>query len=259
MSEDVLLIHTEAHITTLTLNRPARRNALNPSLLGQLRETLKRLKDDDACRVVCLTGAGEKAFCAGADLLASMSAQHTDPGAANLNFAHLLQDLRTFPKPLIARVNGHALGGGFGIALACDIIVAKKGAKLGTPEVKVGLFPMMIAPLILEQLPKKQAYELMLSGGTFLTEEAEKWGLFHKVVDAEELDSVVEALGQQLLKGAPLAQQRGKRALQEIAQMPFEQAVEQLSGQLVALLQTEDAAEGISAFMEKRSPTWQAK
>lgn len=257
MSDELFVKQTNG-VLYLTINREARRNALSPSLLAHIREQLITAENDDNVRVVCLTGAGEKAFSSGADLLAKLSGDIT-PLESSLAYANLLQQLQSFPKPLVARVNGHAMGGGLGLVLACDIAIAREGAKFGTPEVKVGLFPFMISPLILKHMPRKRATKMMLCGERIGAEEALEYGFLNEVVPMEKLDEAVEQCLEQLLLAAPVAQRLGKQAMLETANMPFHEAVEILAQHLSTALQSQDAAEGIMAFMEKRKPEWSGK
>lgn len=258
MSEAELLVQEDAGVLTLTLNRESRRNALSPSLLANIREQLDLAENNPAIRAVCITGSGDKAFSSGADLMASLTGEVT-PMESSTSYAHLLQHLQRFPKPVVARVNGHAMGGGLGLVLACDIAIAREGVKFGTPEVKVGLFPFMISPLILQHMPRKRAMQMMYCGERISTEDALKYGFINQIVSAEELDTAVESCLQSIVAAAPMAQRVGKEAMRNTAHLPFDEAVEVLSGHLGRLLQSDDAAEGIAAFIEKRKPNWSNK
>lgn len=237
----------------LTLNRTTRRNALDREMLDQLLQALDRAEEDGS-RCVVLTGAGDQAFCAGADLSGGFSAQEGPP-----RFAALLKRLWSYPLPLIARLNGHCLGGGVGLALACDLAYAREDVEIGTPEVRVGLFPMMIAPLILRKACRAKALEMVLTGGRMTAREAEGVGLVTRAVPGADLDAVVERAVAGLIAAAPLALRLGREALREVEGMPVEAAVDEMSERLVTLLRTEDAAEGIRAFLERRTPTWRGR
>ncbi len=242
----------------LILNRPARRNALDRTALDLLRAGLDRA-EADAVRMVVLTGAGEQAFCAGADLGDPAGfAGGPDPEGPRA-FAALLKRLCSFPLPLVARVNGHCLGGGVGLALACDLAYARDDIEVGTPEVRVGLFPMMIAPLVLRKASRAKAVEMILTGGRVPAREAEAMGLVTRAVPPAELDAVVTRAVEGLVAAAPLALRLGREALRDIEGMPLDEAVDLLCDRLVALLATEDAKEGMRAFLERRAPVWRER
>ncbi|MBN1770867.1 MAG: enoyl-CoA hydratase/isomerase family protein [Deltaproteobacteria bacterium] len=248
-----LLYEVREGAARLTLNREAQRNALSAELLGLLEEALDRAEADAEVRAVCLTGAGDKAFCSGADL-------GSGPDGALLGarrYAGLLRRLRRYPKPLVARLNGHCLAGGMGLMLACDIVYARDGIKLGTPEARVGLFPLMIGALIHRNARRKRALEMMLTAEPVTAREAEAMGLVTRVYPgAAELDAAVDKTLAAIRLNAPLALSVGRRAMVEAEELGFDEAVEHLCGKLHELLGTEDAAEGLSAFVEKRPPRW---
>lgn len=264
---DVLLIEDNAGgvagVRRLTLHRPERRNALSPELVEALRQGLVAADASEQVRAVIVTGAGEgpkAAFCAGGDLGGGMIGdgffqQHLERGA----FADLLLTFRRMKKPTVAAVNGMALGGGFGLVLACDLAVAASDARLGTPEVKRGLFPMMIAALIDEQLPKKAAMELMLLGGEVQGARAVELGVVNQVVAQGEVAAVALDYAKRLAALSPSVLALGKRAIAVQRDMGFEQKLTFLRDQLTLNLQLEDAAEGVSAFLEKREPNWRGR
>lgn len=251
-------------VRILTLNRPERRNALSPELVVALTEALVDADADAHVRAVVITGADDgsakSAFCAGGDLGGGPAGegffeQHKERGA----FAELLLQLRRMTTPTIAAVNGTALGGGLGIALGCDLAVAAEDADLGTPEVKRGLFPMMIAALLYEQLPRKAANELVLLGGKVSGARAVEMGLVNKVLPRGEVLPAALTLAMQLAALSPSVLQLGKRAIAQQQDMPFEQKLAFLRDQLTLNLMLEDAAEGIAAFLEKRDPQWKGR
>lgn len=260
MSDDVLLTTSPAEgVRLLTMNRPERRNALSPELVQALIAGLREADADPEVRAVILTGAGEKAFCAGGDLGAPSGegflGMHEDRGA----FAELLKTLRHMKTPTVGAVNGMALGGGFGLVLACDLAVASSEAQLGTPEVKRGLFPMMIARLIYEQLPRKAANALVLLGEKIDAKRAEELGVVNESVSAADVDEVALGYAKRVAALSPAALGLGRRAVFRQMDMPFDVALDHLHDQLTINLQTEDAAEGITAFFEKRDPEWKGR
>lgn len=249
-------------IRVLTLNRPERKNALSPELVNALIEALVDADKERTVRVVVITGA-EKAFCAGGDLSGGGGGpqrdgffeQHKERGA----FADLLLTMRRMAKPTVAAVNGLALGGGFGVVLACDLAVAADDAELGTPEVKRGLFPMMIAALIYEQLPRKQANELVLLGGKVSGQRAVELGVVNRVVPRDEVLTNAFETAKALASLSPSVLALGKRAITQQLDMPFEQKLAFLRDQLTLNLHLEDAAEGVAAFLQKREPKWSGR
>lgn len=262
----VLLVDSRPDgVRLLTLNRPERKNALSPELVEALTQALIDADKEKAVRAVVLTGApdpgsGKSAFCAGGDLGSGQHGdgffeQHKERGA----FADLLLAFRRMGKPTIAAVNGIALGGGFGLVLACDLAVGADDAELGTPEVKRGLFPMMIAALLYEQLPRKAANELVLTGGKVSGARAVELGVLNRVVPKAEVMASAMAYAAQLSSLSTSVLQLGKRAIQQQQDMPFEQKLAFLRDQLTLNLQLEDAAEGVAAFLQKREPQWKGR
>ena len=259
----ILLTDDTDGVRTLTLNRPERRNALSPELVDALICALRAADDDKSVRAVVLTGAGEgdkQAFCAGGDLGGGLVGdgffeQHLARGA----FAELLLVLRRMKRPTVAGVNGLALGGGFGLVLSCDLAIAADDARMGTPEVKRGLFPMMIAAVIDEVLPRKAAMELMLLGGEVQGARAVELGVVNRVVPREAVRAECASLAHRLAALSPAVLALGKRAVSLQRDMPFEQKLAFLRDQLTLNLQLEDAAEGVGAFIEKREPQWKGR
>jgi enoyl-CoA hydratase/carnithine racemase len=241
----------------ITIDRPERRNALSFQVMAELREALAAAKADDAVRVVVLTGAGEQAFCAGADLggigsNAGPAAMHEARGRV----AALFKDMWHLGKPTIARVRGYALAGGFGLALACDFVLAADDAVFGTPEIDVGLWPYQITVPLVRSMPPKRALELMLTGRRVKADEAERIGFVNRVVPAAELDAAVDELAATLASKSPVVVRWGRDSFYRVLDMAGEDALDYLHAMLTVTTLTEDAAEGLSAFAEKRKPTW---
>ncbi len=258
MTDKDLLYEVENHVATITINREAQRNAISPDALTLFHEYLDFAETDESVRVVCITGAGEKAFCSGADLAGSLGGD-SDSQALFDRYANLISRLAAFPKPTVARVNGYCLAGGTGFMLGCDIVIAKASAKFGTPEVNVGLFPMMIGNLIFRNVPRKKAMEMILLGEKLTADQALDMGLITRVAPDTEFDVEVQGVLSALAGKSPIGMRLGKAAFAAVEQMPLEEAVLFLGGKLAEVAATEDAREGIMAFLEKRAPQFTGK
>jgi enoyl-CoA hydratase/carnithine racemase len=241
----------------LTINRPEKRNALSWDTVAELRERLAAAKDDPSVRVVVLTGAGEKAFCAGADLgTMAGGADFLDLHEGRGRLAELFVDLWSLGKPTIARVRGYALAGGFGLALACDFVVAADDAQFGTPEVDVGLWPYMITVPLVRSMPPKKALELMLTGRRVDATEAERLGFVNRVEPVGELDAAVDSLASTLASKPPSTVKLGRDSFYEVWDRSAADALAYLHPMLTITTMTDDAQEGLAAFAEKRPPRW---
>ncbi len=244
---------------TLVIDDPDRPNPLSTDVMAGLRDGVERAGADDSVRVVVITGAGDRAFSAGGDLsggfVDSPIALHDARGA----LADLFRALRRGGKPTVARVNGHALGGGFGVAAACDVVIAAEHAKLGTPEVNVGLWPMMITAVLQRVMPSRAALEMMMTGRLLTAAEALSLGVVSRVVPGPELDAAIDETVAALAAKSPATLKLGRDAFYAVADMDFDAALEHLQNGLTAVALTEDAAEGIAAFLDKRQPEWRGR
>lgn len=260
MDQPFILYEVADRVATLILNRPEARNALSPQLLAQLLDALDRAAGDSEVGVVVITGAGDKAFCAGGDLGGGgkIPAPYERYDGSRL-FVDMLRKLYHFPKPTIARVNGYCLAGGFGLALACDFLIAHEGVEFGTPEIDRGLFPMMILAPIVRSIPRKAVLELILMGEKIPAKRAFDLGIASAIVGANDLDAEVNRWATKLASKSPVVLQLGKRALATMDGMTYDQALEYLNTMLFVNTQTEDAMEGIMAFFQKRAPKWKGK
>ena len=246
-----LICRCENGVGHFTINREEKRNALSLETISLFLENLETAEKSADVRVICITGAGDRVFCAGADL---GDAATGSIEAGFKTYAQLLKRLCRYPKPVVARVNGHCMAGGMGLMLACDIVITTDRARFGTPEVNVGLFPMMIGALIFRNVPRKKAMEMVLTGRRLSAAEALEMGLLTRTVPTEKLDEEVNALLALLAAKSPIGMKIGKEAFYAMADMPFEAAVDYLAGKLGEVAATEDAVEGITAFLEKRPP-----
>ena len=263
MSYSEILYEAHGPTARITLNRPEKRNPLGPTTIGELLHALERAKDDDAVRVIVLTGAG-KVFSAGGDLssmgsggtpLQASGSASTKPGTfVDLNLA-----LPRVGKPTIAMVNGHALAGGLGLVVACDVAIAADDAQLGTPEINVGLWPMMIMATIFRNVPRKRGLELIMTGDKIPAAQAAEMGLITRAVPRERLQAEVDALADKLAGKSPVVLRMGLEAFYRVQDLELEPALQYLQGQLMAVLGTEDAREGLMAFLEKRAPQWKGR
>jgi enoyl-CoA hydratase/carnithine racemase len=246
------------HVATVTIDRPERRNAMDFAVMAGLRDALAALRFDDDARVVVLTGAGDRAFCAGADLggiadNAAPSQVHSARGA----LADVFRNLDRLGKPTIAKVRGYALAGGFGLACACDIVIAADDAVFGTPEVDIGLWPYMITVPLLRSMPPKTVLELMMTGRRVDAAEAQRIGFVNRIVAPADLDAAVDEYCATLVAKSPLVLRLGREAFYRTLDITdTDNALAYLHAMLTIHTSTEDAAEGVAAFAQKRPPTW---
>ena len=259
-----LVATSDGPVLTLTINRPERRNAMTWEVVSGIREHLARAKADPRIRVVVLAGAGEEAFCAGADL-SGMAPPEAGGGTDTFSDHHeargrlvrLFSELWELGKPTVARVQGWAMAGGFGLALACDLIVASDNARFGAPELNVGLWPYLVTVPMVRSMPPKKALELMLTSRVVGAEEAERIGFVTRVVPADGLDAAVEELAAVLASKPPGAMRMGRDSFYAVWDAAAPEALAHLHAMLTVTSQTAEAAEGIAAFADKRPPVWQ--
>ncbi len=258
MDSEAVLVRREANETRITINRPDRRNALNREVAEQIIAGIAQAEADPECRVVVLTGAGDQAFCAGGDIKAGADGGPfiLDPAQPGHFAGQLFEALDACRKPTIARVNGAAVGGGAGIVCACDLAVMADHARIGTPEVKIGLFPMTIIPPMMRVLPRRKLVEMFLTGVPLTAEEALRYNVVNYVTDAAGLDAKVAELVALISAQSPTAIRLGKYGYQAMADMTFPQQMRLGETLLPRVAQTEDAREGFAAFIEKRKPNW---
>jgi enoyl-CoA hydratase/carnithine racemase len=255
--EKLLYDLREDGVATISLDDPDTRNALSGDLLGELIDAFEAARDDERVRCVVLASTHEKVFSAGGNLdqfAADVPLVHKHFGTER--FPRLFTLIMQLGKPTICAAGGHVLAGALGIALACDLIVAKDTATFGTPEINVGVFPFMIMALIYRNVPRKKANELLLLGERISAEEAREAGIVNRVVAAEEFDPAVDEWAVKLASKSPVLMKLGKDAMYRQLDMSLNDALDHLRSQLSIAFTTDDIQEGVSAFFEKRDPNW---
>ena len=244
-------------VATISLDQPETRNALSNELLTALIGSFELARADDGVRCVVLTSTHESVFSSGGSL---------DQFAADVPLVHkhfgveriptLFQTILQLGKPSVCAANGHVLAGALGLALACDLIVAKESATFGTPEINVGVFPFMIMALIYRNVSRKKANEMLLLGERMSAEEAREAGIVNRVVPDAEFDAAVDEWAVKLASKSPVLMKLGKDAMYRQLDMPLDEALDYLRSQLSIAFTTEDIQEGVRAFFEKREPNW---
>lgn len=256
-----VLVQMRDRALWITINREERRNALNAEVVQAIIDSVETAESILGCAAIVITGAGEKAFCAGADLQKNtagfaFAVDYSDP---RHYLVKLLRTMEACRLPIIARVNGSVMAGGFGLLCACDMAVASTHAKLGTPETRIGMIPMMILPSMLRVVPRRKLLEMCITGEPFTADEALQLGIVNYVVPADALDDKTQWLLSRITDKSPTAVRIGKQAFKAMSDMTMDQALEYAQVMVASMASTEDAKEGLLAFREKRSPKWSGK
>lgn len=257
--EPAVIVERRGTAIWATINRPARRNAINGEVIEGIASAVRAAIDDPAIRAVVLTGTGDKAFCAGGDLQQGASIFGDQLDEATTDFGRLARLVRDLPVPMIGRINGACVAGGMGLMALCDLVIAADHARFGLPEVKVGVFPYQVQVYFRHLLLPRHVRELMLCADLVDAQRAADIGLINWVVPAAKLDDRLDAVLQKLREAAPVSVKRGKSAIHAMEMMSFHEAISYAEAQIMIASRTRTAAEGIAAFQEKRKPDWIAE
>jgi enoyl-CoA hydratase len=255
-----VLLAVDGHVATVTLNRPDQRNPLSAGMLRDLLTAFRWCGHEDQVRVMVLTGAGDRAFCAGADLSSfEAGVPELDRHHGRQAFVDLFMAMATLGKPIVGRINGHALAGGLGLATSCDLLVAVDTANFGTPEINVGVWPMMIQAVLARNLPRKVLLEMLMLGDRWTATQLQSIGLVNRVVTHDQLDAAVREITDKLAKKSPAVMRLGRDSFYRQQDMEFHAALDYLQGQLSLVTLTDDSKEGVRAFLEKREPDFKGR
>jgi enoyl-CoA hydratase len=253
---DEVLYSVEAGIGRITINRPEKSNAMSPAVLARLRQVIEEAGKDRNVRVVTLTGAGEKVFCAGVDLKASLAAGPEGQAFGRSDFRQLLIEISQCPKPTVSLVRGHAMGGGIGLIAASDLCFSYDDVHFSTSEIHVGMFPMMVMGLLYRNVGRKKATEMILLGDRMTAAEAAQSGLINRAFPREQFEAAAAGYIQKLADKSTVILAMGKKAISELLDKSLHEEEQYLESALVKVMATEDSKEGIRAFVEKRKPSW---
>ena len=258
---ELVKVEKDGAVAVVTLNRPEAMNALSTALRSELFRVMSALDADDDVRAVVLTGAGERAFCAGADLSSFQAdVPELERHEERRLFVDLFIAMEELGKPLVGRINGHALAGGFGLACACDMLLAVENAGFGTPEIGVGVWPAIIQAVLARNLPRKPLLEMRLLGERWTAGQMKELGLVNHVVGSQEqLDALTAEVCGKLAGKSPAVLRLGRDSFYRQQDMEFRAALEYLRSQLTLVTLTEDAREGVTAFFEKRQPQFRGR
>ena len=253
-----VLVETRGTTLWITINRAERRNALNPKVIAAIHAAMLSASANPSLRAMVLTGAGEKAFCAGADLTEGTGVFAAAANEPTTDFGRLARVVRQIGIPIVARINGACVAGGMGLLSLCDLAIAADHARFGMPEVKVGVFPMQVLVYLRRTLAPRHLNYLCLTGELITAAQALQMGLVNEVVASADLDARVTALLETLGNASPAATRRGKCAMHAMESMGFDAALAFAESQIALATQTDDAREGLAAFKDKRAPNWAA-
>jgi enoyl-CoA hydratase len=255
-----VVVSVAGHVATVMLNRPEQRNPLSATMLRDLAVAFRWCQQESEVRVIVVTGAGDRAFCAGADLNSFDGGMtHLERHRSRDLFVELFALMASLGKPIVGRINGHALAGGFGLACACDLVVSTDTATFGTPEINVGIWPMMIQAILARDLPRKVLLEMEMLGDRWTATQLQGLGVINRVVPHDQLDSAVKEITDKLAKKSPVAMRLGRDSFYRQQDMEFRAALDYLHSQFTLVTLTEDSKEGIQAFFEKREPDFKGK
>ena len=253
-----LIVEQRGAACHITINRATEHNSMTDVVMEEFVRAFREAESMPDVRAIVLTGAGEQTFCAGGKLkpTADGSPFALEPGRFDNPIADMFKAMDRCNLPIIARVNGSAFGGGLGLICACDFAVAIDSAKFGTTEAKVGVFPMMILPVLMRVIPRRRLQEMCFFAHRFSAAEAQRFDIVNEVVPASELDTAINAMVEKLASNSPVALRIGRRAISAVTDLSFSDALNLTQAVLPILAQSEDTKEGMRAFAERRAPVW---